>query len=212
MSSQTVEVTRIITEYKEFNIGNVRTEHAQIIQKECDDLTNKLRANTDENVALIDRMQKLHEEHKNLQKENNAEHEGKKATLNDIVNENNSYDAFAKAAAAEHAGLRDDIAGKEHPLRVLQNEVAILGLENKNLQLVIDTEAALRDAKAQAEISAVTTVNTDLKDQTQRFENDINEEKARKNDAERLLRELDRKHFLHLDFAVNLIKPSFKKI
>ena len=72
----------------------------------------------------------------------------------------------------------------------MRNEVAILGLENKNLQLVIDTEAALREAKGKAEIVAVTSVNKDLKDQTKRFEDDIKEERARKDDAHKFLADL----------------------
>ena len=140
--------------------------------------------------AEIDALQKLHGDHKNLQKDNTSAHHDRLKTLADVADENKKYGQFANDAAQEHSKLRDTIADKEHPLRVLRNEVAILGLENKNLQLVIDTEAALREAKGKAEIVAVTSVNKDLKDQTKRFEDDIKEERARKDDAHKILADL----------------------
>ena len=190
MSSTTIEVERIITEYKELDIGSIRREHGDILAKETDDLAAKIRANTEEKNADIDALQNLHGEHKDLQKQNSAAHQGRLQTLADITDENNKYWKFANDAVEEHSQLRDTIADNEHPLRVLRNEVAILGLENKNLQLVIDTEAALREAKGKAEIVAVTSVNKDLKDQTKRFEDDISEESARKDDAHKILDDL----------------------
>ena len=190
MSVSTVEITRIITEYKELDIGSIRREHKDILDRETADLSQKISDNTKANNADIDGLQKLDAEHKQLQKDSTAAHHDRLKTLGDITDENSKYSKFANDAAVEHSKLRDTIADKEHPLRVLCNEVAILGLENKNLQLVIDTEAALRESKGKAEIAAVTTVNKDLKDQTARFEADIKEERARKDDVHKILAEL----------------------
>lgn len=191
----TIEIREtIVTEYKQFNIESFGSELTSKLDGELKSLSAARQANTDESNKLVDRYANLHNDHKALQKENTDAHEGRKATLDAINKDNNDYSHFAQSAAEEHSKLRDDITSKEHPLRVLQNEVQLLHLDNKNLQQVIDTEAALREAKAQAELSAVTTVNTDLADHTKRLEQDINEEKSKKDDAEKILKELQGKN------------------
>lgn len=47
----------------------------------------------------------------------------------------------------------------EDKLRNLRDNLSEAQLENKNLQLIVDTESSLRDAKATAEITAVRAVN-----------------------------------------------------
>jgi chromosome segregation ATPase len=192
----TVVRETIVTEYKQFNIESFGTDLTTKLDGEIKTLSDSRQANTDESNQKVDRYAGLHNDHKALQHENTEAHEARKAVLGAINDDNNDYAHFAKEAAGEHSKLRDDITSKEHPLRILQNEVQLLHLDNKNLQQVIDTEAALRDAKAQAELSAVTTVNTDLSELTKRLEKNISEENEKKNDAEKILKELQGKiHF-----------------
>lgn len=191
--SVTEQSETIITEYKQFSVETFGKELLSTMDSEIKSLADSQQANTSENQAKVDGYSKLHDEHKTLQRDNTAAHEARKGLLNSMNDDNNDYAKFAAAAVEEHAQLRGDITEKEHPLRVLQNDVQNLNLDNKNLQLVIDTEAALREAKAQAELNAVTTVNTDLKDQTQRLESDIKEERSKRADAKKILDELSGK-------------------
>lgn len=67
-------------------------------------------------------------------------------------------------------------------------------LDNKNLQLVVDTEGALRTAKANAEVVAVSSVNNDLKTQVARVNQNISEEQQKRGEAKRVLEDLTKKH------------------
>ena len=198
--SVTQQTETIITEYKQFNVQEYGNELKNQLDNEMKTLADVKKTNTDESNAKIDGYATLHDEHKDLQKENTDAHKSRQANFDTLIEENNSYAQFATEANNEHAGLRDDIANKENPLRVLENEVKLLDLDNKNLQLVIDTENELRNAKAQAELSAVTTANTDLKDLTQRLESNIQEEGNKKGEAEKILKELQGNFFKILSF------------
>lgn len=201
MTATIEQYETIITEYKEFRIDTYGEELTNTFNEEVRSLVDKQAANKNENAQKIDGYEQLHNEHKALQNENNAAHEGRKRTLDDINGLNNDYSKFANQAVKEHDDLRGKIAGLEHPLRGLQNEVTNLNLDNKNLQQVIDTEVALRNAKAQAELSAVTTVHGDLKNQTERIEKDIDEERSKKSEAQRILDELNGKFYFELSLS-----------
>ena len=194
MSRQVEEYERIVTEYKNYDIDALRRELQDDLNREVSNLNRKQDAHKGETTNKVDGYERLQREHKDLQSENNQSHESRKAALAHIQDENTQFDRFAQDAGVQKAQLRTDLADKEHPLRVLQNQVAVLGLENKNLQLVIDTEAALREAKANAETNAVRTVNTDLKEQVNRIETDIIDERAKKGEAKRILDELTSQH------------------
>jgi chromosome segregation ATPase len=194
MSRQIEEYERVVTEYKNYDIDGLRRELQDDLNRETSNLNRKQDTHKGETTKKVDGYERLQREHKDLQAENNASHESRKDTLAHIQDENTQFDKFAQDAGQQKAQLRDDLANKEHPLRVLHDQVAVLGLENKNLQLVIDTEAALREAKANAETNAVRTVNTDLKDQVNRIETDILDERTKKNDAKRILDDLTNKH------------------
>lgn len=195
MTTTIEQYETIITEYKEFRIDTYGEELTNTFNEEVRSLVDKQAANKNENAQKIDGYEQLHNEHKALQNENNAAHEGRKKTLDGINGINNDYSKFANDAVKEHDDLRGKITGLEHPLRGLQNEVTNLNLDNKNLQQVIDTEVALRNAKAQAELSAVTTVHGDLTNQTKRIEKDIDEERSKKSEAQRILDELNGKFY-----------------
>ena len=194
MSKAAEEYERIVTEYKNYDIDGLRRELQDDLNKEINVLNLNQDAHRGETTKKIDGYERLQREHKDLQRENNEGHENRKAILSHIQDENTKFDKFAHEATEDKSKLRTDLANKEHPLRVLQDQLAVLGLENKNLQLVIDTETALREAKANAEVSALRTVNTDLKDQVSRVETDILDEKSKKTDAKRILDDLTAKH------------------
>jgi len=194
MSRITEETIRIVTEYKSYDIHSLRRELQDDLTQEINVLNRNQDTHKSETIKKIDGYERLQREHKELQNENNEGHENRKATLAHIQEENVKFDKYAKEATDNKSKLRTDLANKEHPLRELQNQVSVLGLENKNLQLVIDTEAALRDAKAHAETNAVRSVNTDLKDQVSRIETDISDERNKKEEAKRILEELTSKH------------------
>ena len=194
MSKTVEEYEIIVNEYKNYDIDSLRRELQDELNRETSNLNRKQDAHKGDATLKVDGYERLQREHKELQKENNDSHESRKATLAHIQQENTDFDKFAKEAGENKHKLREELANKEHPLRQMQDEVAVLGLQNKNLQLVIDTEAALREAKANAETSAVRTVNTDLKDQVDRIETDILDEKTKKDEVKRILDELTGKH------------------
>ena len=194
MSRTTEEYERVVTEYKNYDIDGLRRELQDDLNKEINTLNLNQDAHKGETTKRIDGYERLQREHKDLQRENNEGFENRKAILTHIQDENIKFDKFAHEATEDKSKLRTELADKEHPLRVLQDQLAVLGLENKNLQLVIDTEAALRESKANAEVSALRTVNTDLKDQVNRIETDILDEKSKKTDAKKILDDLTAKH------------------
>ncbi|CAI2359474.1 unnamed protein product [Moneuplotes crassus] len=188
------QVDQVVEEYKNYDIDGLRRELQDELGQEINNLKRNQESHIGELTKKVDGYERLQGEHKDLQKENNHGHENRKTVLVHIQEENIKFDKFAQDASEEKAKLRDDLANKEHPLRQLQDQIAVLGLDNKNLQLIIDTEAALREAKANAETNAVRFVNTDLKDQVQRIENDIVDEKNKKDEAKRIFDELQAKN------------------
>lgn len=191
MSTTVERYETIITEYKTFKVSEFGTTLTDTLSTEISDMTKRQAQNINENTQKIDGYEQLHGDHKSLQKDNTKGHEARKRLFDDMNKVNNDYSKFALDAAQEHNGIRGQITSTEHPLRVLQNEVTNLHLDNKNLQQVIDTEAALRKAKAEAELEAVRRVNDDLKLQTDRLQKDINEETSKRADAQKILDELN---------------------
>lgn len=114
--------------------------------------------------------------------------------LEEIQTDNNQFDQHAKSSIKEKRGLRDNLADLEDSLRRLKDQLSNVTLDNKNLQLVVDTEAALRTAKANAEVQSVSTVNKDLKTQVDWLQRNIQDETDKKGQAKRILDDLTAKH------------------
>jgi len=142
-------------------------------------------------VAQCERLQ---DEHQQLQKDNLAAGKDRRQVLSDITDATNDFDNHAQEATREKRGLRDNLVDLEDTLRRLRDQFSNVTLENKNLQLVVDTESALKDAKATAETQAVTTVNRDLTEQSDRLDRTIEEENDKKGEAKRILDDLTAKH------------------
>lgn len=108
--------------------------------------------------------------------------------------------------------MRDNLSDLEDTLRKLKCQLSNVTLENKNLQMVVDTEAALKEAKAVAEQQAAGTVNADLKHQVNRIEVDITEEQKKKTEAQRILDELNALHEqVKTDLAAEVEKEEANK-
>lgn len=162
--------------------------------KEESVLNNNESAHKGEGIKKIQQYERLHGDHQNLQKENIDAGNQRKKTLEEIQADNNSFDQFAKTAIKDKRGLRDNLADLEDSLRRLKDQLSNITLDNKNLQLVVDTEAALKTAKANAEVQSVTTVNKDLKTQVDRLQRNIQDETDKKGQAKRILDDLTAKH------------------
>ena len=65
------------------------------------------------------------------------------------------------------------MANLEDDLRKLRDRKNELEITNRNLELLVDTEGALRRQKDTAEGQAVRAVNTDLKDHISRLEQSL---------------------------------------
>ncbi len=198
-------------EYKNFDIDAFKHE----IMNEFDqEVNNKIRVaeanHKAEGEKEIDKYDRLHDEHQSLQKENLEAGEDRKGTLTKIQNENNELDAFAQNAIREKSSLRDNIADLEDTLRRLKDQLSTTTLDNRNLQLQVDNETALAEAKVPAEIQAVTTVNRDLTAQLDRVNADIREEKSKKGEAQRILDDLTNKHNNANQHFENLLEAANK--
>lgn len=165
MSGQDEEYLRVVEEYKNFDIDGFKREVMDQFDKEASTLVNSENAHKGEGIKKIQGYERLHTDHQNLQKENIDAGNQRKKILETIQSENNSFDVFAKTAIKDKRGLRDNLADLEDSLRRLKDQLSNITLDNKNLQLVVDTESALRTAKANAEVQSVTSVNKDLKGQ-----------------------------------------------
>ena len=145
-------------------------------------------------MEKIAQYERLHTEHQGLQKENISAGDERRKILGEITDATNTFDQHAQEATREKRSLRDQLGDLEDTLWRLRDNFSNVTLENKNLQLVVDTESALKDAKATAETQAVTTVNRDLTEQSERLDRDITDETAKKGEAKRILDDLTAKH------------------
>lgn len=202
------EYLRVVDEYKNFDIDGFKREVMDDFEKEVSGFVSSEDTNKGEGVKKIQQYERLHADHQNLQKENIAAGTERKEILETIQGDTNEYADFAKAATHEKRSLRDNLADLGDTLRKLRYQLSNVTLENKSLQLVVDTEASLRDAKAKSEITAVTTVNVDLKDQVNRVEKNLSEEGEKKGEANRVLKDLTSKHNNAKDNFDNLLNTS----
>lgn len=194
MSGQDEEYLRVVEEYKNFDIDGFKREVMDSFDKEVNTLNSKEAGQKGEGIKRIQQYERLHEDHQNLQKENIEAGDGRKKVLENIQKDTIEFDTFAKTAIKEKKGFRDNISDLEDSLRKLNDQLSNLVLDNKNLQLVVDTEGALRNAKANAEVVSVTSVNNDLKTQVARINQNISEEQQKRGEAKRVLEDLTKKH------------------
>lgn len=65
------------------------------------------------------------------------------------------------------------MAALEDELRRLWDWLAEIEIENESYKVLVDAEKQLRDARGEAELTAVKYVNADLKDHLKRLKKDV---------------------------------------
>ena len=61
------------------------------------------------------------------------------------------------------------MAALEDELRKLRDKLAEIEIENESYKVLVDAEKQLRDSRGEAELTAVKSVNADLKDHIKRI-------------------------------------------
>ncbi len=82
-------------------------------------------------------------------------------------------DEYAKQSAIEKKDLWVEMAALEDELRRLWDRLAEIEIENESYKVLVDAEKQLRDARGEAELTAVKYVNADLKDHLKRLRKDV---------------------------------------
>ncbi|CAI2359822.1 unnamed protein product [Moneuplotes crassus] len=91
-----------------------------------------------------------------------------------VSSTNQEFDRSTKEAASEKRRLREEMADLEDALRKVRDELAETELENQNFQTIINAFEDIQGQQRDAEMNAVRTVNTDLKDQISKLEHELN--------------------------------------
>ncbi|CAI2362759.1 unnamed protein product [Moneuplotes crassus] len=91
-----------------------------------------------------------------------------------VTGANKEFDIATKESASEKRRLREDMADLEDALRKVRDQLAETELENQNFQTIIDAFEDIQNQQRSAEMNAVRTVNTDLKDQIAKLEHELN--------------------------------------
>ena len=140
-------------------------EHADELGRHHDE-------HTSEAVNRIEGYERTQEEYKVLVEDSNANHEERRTATEQIVEHTKDFDSYTKDSAIEKRALRAEFDDNEDALRKLKDQILETEIENKNLQLIAETEQSIQDAKDRAESDAVQAVNSDLKDMVGRLSND----------------------------------------
>ena len=87
--------------------------------------------------------------------------------------------------------LQDELGELEDTLRKLKDQISEIEIENKNLQLIAETEQSVQDAKNRAEADAVNAVNKDLKELVTRLSTDAEKDISFKEVSERIKKDVE---------------------
>ena len=142
-------------------------EHAEELGRHHDDHTNNA-------VNKIKEYEAIQGDYKNLVDDNNADHQERRETVTQIIEESKKFDSYVKDSAEEKRNLRAEFDEQEGQLRKLKDQILETEIENKNLQLITETEQSIQDAKDRAEHDAINAVNKDLKGLVNQLSNDAN--------------------------------------
>jgi hypothetical protein len=102
--------------------------------------------------------------HKATNQDSDAAALERRAIIQKVNDKNLDFESFTRETTIKKSGLREEMANLEDQLRKLRDRKCELEILNRNLEMIVDTEASLRKAKETAESQAVRAVNTDLKD------------------------------------------------
>ena len=127
---------------------------------------------TGDAVAEIEQFEKLQEDHKATHDANNTNHDERRQLAEKIIQQSQEFEDYTKDSAAHKRELRGELDDLEDTLRKLKDQISEIEIENKNLQLIAETEQSIQDAKDRAEEDAVKAVNRDLKELVDRLASD----------------------------------------
>jgi len=127
---------------------------------------------TSQAVQRIEEYEKTQESYMGLVKDNDAVHDDRRNITLELQKNTEEFDEYSKDSAQTKRDMRAEFDNLEDALRKLKDQISETEIENKNLQLIAETEQSIQDAKDRAEQDAVKAVNKDLKELVNRLSTD----------------------------------------
>jgi chromosome segregation ATPase len=140
--------------------------------EKADELGRQHDQHTSDAVNRIEEYEKSQEDYKNLYEDNKANHEERRKLTEQILQHSKNFEGYTQDSANEKRNLRAEFDDLEDSLRKLKDQISEIEIENKNLQLIAETEQSIQDAKDRAEKDAIMAVNKDLKELVNRLAQD----------------------------------------
>ena len=137
--------------------------------EKVDDLGRKHDQHTSEAVNTIEEYERTQEQYNALVDDNTQNHVERRDATEQIIQHSKNFDAYIKDSAKDKRDLRAEFDDLEDALRKLKDQISETEIENKNLQLIAETEQSIQDAKDRAEQDAIIAVNKDLKELVSRL-------------------------------------------
>lgn len=142
-------------------------------------------------VTRIQEFEKLQDDHAGTHRDNHANQDERRKLTSKIEEQSKRFEQYAKDSAQDKRNLRGELDELEDTLRKLKDQISEAMIENKNLELVIETENSIQDAKQRAEADAINAVNRDLKELVGRLAADAETDISYKDVAEKLKGEVE---------------------
>jgi len=149
---------------------------------------------TGDAVNRIEEYEKSQEDHKGLYEANHANHDERRQLTERIIQQSKDFEIYTKDSAAHKRNLRGELDALEDTLRKLKDQISEVEIENKNLQLIAETEQSIQDAKDRAEADAINAVNRDLKELVSRLAADSEADISYQEVSERIKVEVEKNY------------------
>jgi chromosome segregation ATPase len=127
---------------------------------------------TSEAVNRIEDYERIQEDYKSLVEDNTVNHDERRSATEQIIEHSRNFEEYTKDSSKQKRDLRAEFDELEDALRKLKDQISETEIENKNLQLIAETEQSIQDAKDRAEQDAINAVNRDLKELVKRLTTD----------------------------------------
>jgi chromosome segregation ATPase len=149
---------------------------------------------TGEAVNRIENYERIQDDHKGLYDENHSNHHERRKLTEKIIKQSKEFEQYTKDSAGNKRELRGELDDLEDTLRKLKDQISEVEIENKNLQLIAETEQSIQDAKDRAEADAITAVNRDLKELVSRLSADSEADISYQEVSERIKADVERNY------------------
>lgn len=159
--------------------------------EKADDMGKVHDDHTNQAIGRIEEYEKIQEEHKALYNANSQNHEERRKLTEKIIQHSKNFEDYSKDSAVNKRKLQDELGQLEDTLRKLKDQISEIEIENKNLQLIAETEQSIQDAKNRAEADAVNAVNKDLKDLVARLSTDAEKDISFQEVSERIKKDVE---------------------